>query len=71
MAYRNVLTAREVATAAAGGIGLSLLMDPFLGMIVAAIVLAFYEQRKRKRLSPASTGKSPAVTDTNETGQLE
>ncbi len=49
MAYKNVLTVREVATAAAGGVGLSLLIDPFLGMIVAAIALAFYEQRKRQR----------------------
>ena len=36
----------------------------------AAIVLAFYEQHKRKRSSLA-TSKAQAVTETNTTGQPE
>jgi hypothetical protein len=71
MGYKSVLTKSEVAAAFAGGIGASLLMDLFIGMFGAAVVLAFYEQHKRKRSSLAATGKAPAVTETSGTGQPE
>lgn len=69
MTYKSVLTRSEVAAAFAGGIGASLLMDVFTGMFGAAIVLAFYEQHKRKRSSLAAARKGPVVAGTNENGQ--
>ena len=50
MPYKNVLTTPEVATAVAAGVGVSLFIGAS-GMLVAAVVLAFHEQHKRRRQS--------------------